>query len=651
MRILLIEDNPGDARLIREVLRDDATMELVVATTLGEALRLCGTETFDAALVDLGLPDSSGLGTVMRLQEHAPHLAVVVFTGSDDDQLALDAAKVGAQDYLVKGRVGLDLLRRSLRYAIERKRIEMDLRESRQRYQQIVETAQEGIWAVDAQGVTTYANPRMAEMLGCQAQEMTGRSFLDFMDEDKRPIAQANLERRRSNITEEHEFEFLRRDGKHIQTLVSTSPIKNDAGAFAGALAVVMDLTERKNIEQQLLQVQKLESVGRLAGGIAHDFNNILSVIMGYSEIALLRMGEDSPARASLEGVNSAVQRAAALTGQLLIFSRKQVAQPRVVNLNEVIRGFQKMLERLIGEDIRIETRLPERLWSTRVDPHQMEQVLMNLAVNARDAMPKGGALLFETLNLNAADAGCEPHRLSPCDYVLLKVADSGCGVPAEAKAHIFDPFFTTKGVGKGTGLGLSVVYGVIKQARGTIRFESAEGAGTSFWIYLPRESAEPKALCPAELDVRTIRGTETIVLVDDEASICEIVRMTLEEHGYQVFATTDPAQALNWVTNTPTVDVLVTDVVMPDMSGTELAQRAIALRPQMRVLLMSGYAAEESGVSVLEKANPAWGRIEKPFGPQALTAAIRGLLDGTAGAKTGSAAEGLRCGQREGSL
>jgi CheY-like chemotaxis protein len=255
----------------------------------------------------------------------------------------------------------------------------------------------------------------------------------------------------------------------------------------------------------------------------------------------------------------------------------------------------------------------------------------MNLSVNARDAMPKGGTLLFETHNLGAAEAVRAPHSLPSGDYVMLKVVDTGCGMSESVKAHVFDPFFTTKVAGKGTGLGLSVVYGVIKQARGSIRFESSEGVGTSFWIYLPRESAVPQAVQAAEPDARALHGTEAILLVDDEASICEIVRMTLEEHGYRVFATTDPAQALNWLAGGSGVDVLVTDVVMPDMSGVELAQRVIAQRPRTRVLLMSGYAADANGGSLLEKANPAWARIQKPFGPQALTVAIRALLDGTA--------------------
>lgn len=423
------------------------------------------------------------------------------------------------------------------------------------------------------------------------------------------------------------EFDYLK---QYNQTLVRKLEAKMQQLEQSNR-ELEQGLTERKNMEQQLLQVQKLESVGRLAGGIAHDFNNILSVIMGYSEIALLRMEKDSPARASIEGVKSAVQRAAALTGQLLVFSRKQVSQAQVVVLNDVVRGFQKMLERLIGEDISIETHLSEGLWPVRVDPHQIEQVLMNLSVNARDAMPSGGTLLFESCNLGVADAVREPHLLSSGDYVMLKVGDTGCGIPEAAKVHIFDPFFTTKVVGKGTGLGLSVVYGVIKQAGGSIRFESSEGAGTSFFIYLPRELASPQTVHPEELDVRTLHGTESILLVDDEASICEIVRMTLEEHGYRVFATSDPAQALNWLSGASVVDALVTDVVMPDMSGIELAQRVVAQRPRTRVLLMSGYATDANGASIVEKAHPAWGRVEKPFNPQALTAAIRALLDGKA--------------------
>ena len=385
-----------------------------------------------------------------------------------------------------------------------------------------------------------------------------------------------------------------------------------------------------RSTERQLVQSQKLEAVGRLAGGISHDFNNLLTVILGYSDITLRQLSEEHPLRRNLEQIVTASERASALTRQLLAFSRKQVMQPKVFDVNTVVTDLEKMLRRMIGEDVELRVSLEPELGNIKADPVQLEQVIMNLAVNARDAMPKGGKLSIETANVYLDETYAKEHvSVAAGHYVMLAISDTGCGMNVETRQHIFEPFFTTKEPGKGTGLGLSMVYGIVKQSGGNIWVYSEEGRGTTFKIYFPRvtEDAEQYTRTPVTLDVP--RGSETILLVEDAEWVRTLARQILEGAGYRVLEASGPEEAIRLINtshNGTKIDLLLTDVVMPGMSGNEMSKRLLERRPELPVLFMSGYTDEaivqhgvlEAGINF----------IQKPFTPDALALKVREVLD-----------------------
>jgi CheY-like chemotaxis protein len=370
-----------------------------------------------------------------------------------------------------------------------------------------------------------------------------------------------------------------------------------------------------------------MEAVGRLAGGVAHDFNNMLTIISGYSGLLLEHPATIEPLRGYVDEIRNASGRAASLTRQLLAFSRQQVLAPRVLDLNAVVSNIQKMLKRLIGEDIDLVTALGEGLWHIMADPGQLEQVLLNLAVNARDAMPDGGVVTIETTNVKMDTAAAKAHfPLKPGPYVLLTFSDTGIGMDAEIQARIFEPFFTTKETGKGTGLGLATVYGIVKQSGGYIWVYSDVGKGTTFKIYLPRTDLELDDSDPGRTRVETQRGTETLLLVEDEDSVRELVRNVLRESGYRVLEASRGAEALELSELfAGRIDLLVTDVVMPGMSGRELARRLVSSRPQIKVLYISGYA--DNAVWYPGGLDAGGAFLQKPFSPEALARKVREAL------------------------
>jgi nitrogen-specific signal transduction histidine kinase/ActR/RegA family two-component response regulator len=400
---------------------------------------------------------------------------------------------------------------------------------------------------------------------------------------------------------------------------------------FAGRLAelvLVNDVTERKQLEEQLRQSQKMEAVGQLAGGVAHDFNNLLTAITGYSELTLRWLPEDSAMRHNVLEIKKAGERAASLTRQLLAFSRRQVLQPVVLDINSLVTDVSKMLRRLVGEDIEFITLLRPEAGRINADPGQIEQVLMNLVVNARDAMPRGGKLIIETANVELDEAYADRHvAVNPGSYVMLAVSDTGTGMDEETRARIFEPFFTTKEEGKGTGLGLSTVYGIVKQSGGNVWVYSEVGRGTTFKIYLPRVAEDTQEQVPAVEREELLRGTETILLTEDEGLVRRLVREALETYGYTVLETTSGGEAISACEGYDgPIHLLVTDVIMPGMDGRELANELTRLRPEMRVLFMSGYT-DDAIVhhGVLDADMPF---LQKPFSPDDLARKVREVLD-----------------------
>jgi two-component system, cell cycle sensor histidine kinase and response regulator CckA len=507
----------------------------------------------------------------------------------------------------------------------ERKTMEDKLR----RLAAIVESSDDAIISKTLDGTIQSWNGGAERMYGYSAAEAIGKPISMLCPPGLLDQIPALLEKvRRGQIVEYLESVRARKDGKQVQIALTVSPIRDGTGRIVGASAIGRDITESKQMEEMFRQAQKMEAVGRLAGGVAHDFNNLLSVIIGYSEMLLERTDTDGRERQQCEEIKRAGDRAASLTRQLLAFSRQQVLEPRVLNLNTSVVEIEKMLRRLIGEDIELRTSLDPTLGSMKADPGQIEQVIMNLAVNARDAMPEGGKLVIETSNAELDDEYALHHP--PCvagRYVLLAVTDSGVGMSQETKAHIFEPFFTTKEVGKGTGLGLSTVFGVVKQSGGYIWVSSEPGQGSVFKIYLPRVDESERQIQPTQLAPELLRGTETVLLVEDEQSVRALTRNMLEQSGYTVLEADSGARAMEIAQqHHDPIHLLLSDVVMPGMNGPTLVRKILPLHPEAKELYVSGYSGKFGTQTGLIPAGATL--LQKPFSRTALLLKLRNLLD-----------------------
>ena len=509
IRLLLVEDNPADARFLQAMLGGsvDPRFELVHVEQLGAAQRQVELQSYHAVLLDLSLPDAQGLQGVTVLHEQMPTLPIVVLTGSDDEALAVDAVRQGAQDYLVKGKIDSTLLTRTVRYAIE-----------------------------------------------------------------------------------------------------------------------------RNQLEGQLRHAQKMETIGRLAGGLAHDFNNLLTVAITHTDLMRSRLHAGDPLLEHVNEMEHAAEQAISLTRQLLAFSRQQVLTPRVLDLNHVVSRMVSMMRRLIGTDIELSNVLQMGLGLVQVDPGQIKQVILNLILNARDAMPQGGKLTIETKDFTVGRAGLRAAgaTIPAGDYVLLAVGDTGSGMDAATQLHLFEPFFTTKPVGQGTGLGLATVYGIVQQSGGFIQVESAAGEGSTFRILLPRAHQTVAEVDHSEPVAAAGRGFETILLVEDYPSLRAAFRSVLRSKGYQVLEASDGVEALDIASQLDgPLHLLVTDIVMPKLNGRELAAQLLVLRPGLRVLFMSGYPKGGIGYPGISDAEISF--LEKPFNAETLARKVREVLNQTA--------------------
>jgi two-component system, cell cycle sensor histidine kinase and response regulator CckA len=507
-----------------------------------------------------------------------------------------------------------------------------NLRHSELNFRSLVTNAPYGVCRCDASGKILDVNPAFVELLGhASADELIGEHIFGLYAENDRWFDLADF-LRSSAPFKGLTAEWKRKDG--VTTVVRVSGRSVSNGREGGVVFELFaeDVTERRALEQQLRQAQKMEAVGRLAGGIAHDFNNLLMVISGYSEFLLERLGDEPRLRGPAQEIASAAERASSLTRQLLAFSRKQMLAPRVVNLNDVATENLKMLTRMIGEDIDLVLVPATGLWPVRADAGQIEQVIMNLAVNARDAMPSGGKLTIETSNVALDEEYARFHApLRPGDYVMVAISDTGAGMDTETQSHIFEPFFTTKGT-KGTGLGLSTVYGIIKQSGGYIWVYSEVGKGTTFKIYLPRVASTGEAVVQVATPVEQQRvepGTETILLVEDETNLRYLARQYLEKQGYKVIEAADGAVAMQIaVAHEKVIHLLLTDVIMPGMNGRELAQRISEIRPNVKILYMSGYTENVIGHNGMLDAGVRL--LQKPFNLRDLRSKVREVLDAT---------------------
>ena len=520
---------------------------------------------------------------------------------------------------------GRPLVRGSVLDISERTRARDHLR----RLQAAIECASSGLALADRAGRLTYVNPAFLALWGhTRAEDVLGQSVLGFW---RSPDEAAAVVAALGHGTWSGELTAQRLDGSERTVAVVASVFTDASGAPAGMLGSFTDVTEARALAAQLVQSQKLESLGRLAGGIAHDFNNLLTVIKGYLTVAVAGLDPGDPVADDLHEVDRAADSAAALTRQLLAVSRRQVIAPVTLDLNAVVRRVHGMLERILGEDVALVLATAADLAPVRFDPGQAEQLLLNLAANARDAMPDGGQLTIATANVrfDADDARTRPG-VEPGAYVRLTVADTGAGMRPEVREHAFEPFFTTKDIGKGSGLGLAMVHGAVAQNGGRIELDSAPGHGTAFQIYLPVAAAAPPPAPDARRTTGLPRGHETVLLVEDDADVRGLARRLIEPLGYRVYDHESGAAALAWLAATDApVDLLLTDVIMPAMNGRELAERVAALRPTIRVLFVSGYTADLiAHHGVLE---PGVEFLAKPYTREALATRLRDLLDGPA--------------------
>ena len=518
LRILLVEDSPADAKLVAHALR--ALGQPIAVERVDTREQMVGSldrQTWDVVISDWSMPQFGALAALSVLRERSEDVPFIIVSGTIGEETAVEAMRAGAQDFVLKDKLG------RLPLAVQR-----------------------------------------------ELQERTARR-------------------------------------------------EAEAGRARAEKAL-------RQSEEQLRQAQKMEAVGRLAGGVAHDFNNLLSVILTYVEIAVGSLDGDDPLREDLVEVHKAASKAAALTRQLLLFSRQQPVETVVLDLNEVLRGLDKMIRRIVGEDVDMALLPPHASGRVKADPSYIEQVIMNLVVNARDAMPTGGKLTIETENVVVDDELAAQMNMTPGRYVMMAVSDTGSGMTHEVQARIFEPFFTTKGQGKGTGLGLSTVFGIVQKSGGNIWVHSEPGVGTTFKIYLPRVDAavdEPRA---APLPV-ALQGTETILLVEDDDQVRSVAVNILTRFGYHVLSAHLPDAAMQLCANHPgMIDLLLTDVVMPQMSGPELVRRLISLRPNMKVICMSGYTDDSVVRHGVAEAGLAY--LQKPITPRLLATKVRAVLD-----------------------
>jgi signal transduction histidine kinase/DNA-binding response OmpR family regulator len=695
---LIIEDNAGDVRLIRDMLAE-FQFKLECESRLSDGLSRIKRGDIQVVLLDLGLPDSQGVNTSRKLSAETPLVPIVVLTGLDDEQLAMEAVQAGAQDYLVKGQVSGNDLVRALRYAIERKRLERALRdeaesarESEKRFLDLANSITDSFFALDHHLKFTFWNKAMEGLTGIPAGEALEKSLYEVFPQAEGSAGEALLletlkTAKAGAITESVDALFGPVTKSATGTIRPLSPLPTGFAApsderagsdgsdgaggaeqservesasgrlsLGGAAAVrwddiprilevvtypsgsglavlSRDVTEReraakalRETEQQLWEAQKMEAVGRLAGGIAHDFNNMLAAIIAYCELAL-RGVEESPVRDDLEDIQKVAERAATLTRQLLAFSRRQILDPVVTNLNAIVSQMEQMLRRLIREDIELVNVLQANLANVKADRGQIEQVIMNLVVNARDAMANGGKLTIETRNVFLDDAAlAHQPGVTPGAYVMMAVSDTGCGIDEETLLRIYEPFFTTKEVGKGTGLGLPTVYGIVKQSGGFIHVDSEVGQGTRFKIYLPQISEAVEDAPISREPAQSLVGHETILVAEDEDTLRKLVARILESRGYRVLQARDGKHALEICEKYPgEIDVLICDVIMPQMDGRQLVQRAIPLKPKMKVIYTSGYTED----AIVHRGILDTGIffIKKPFNSDTLLEKVRSVI------------------------
>ncbi|MEU4621886.1 response regulator [Actinoplanes sp. NPDC023801] len=642
IRLLLIEDSEDDAVLVVNRLRRsglDIEYERVeTADAMAEALR---HRPPDVVISDNGLPRFDAGAALRLLRETGLDVPFIVVSGQIGEESATALMRAGAQDFVLKDkltRLG-PAVQRELREAHdrqERRRAQAALHDSEERFRLVAENLHDVLFRFvpGPSPALEYISPAIATLTGLSPEQLYERPELlfDIMDP-----AEGELMRRSWQVPLDSPLtlSWSRPDGTRVVAEQRLAEVR-DAGTLIAVEGILRDITEqieaaeqRRELERKLHQVERLDSLGQLAGGVAHDFNNILGVIGGYTNFVLEELGPDHPCRTDLENIDHAARRAAALTRQLLIFSRLQPSNPELVDLNAVVGEIERLLRRTIGEDIDFGTDLRPELPLVTIDPSRLEQIIMNLVVNARAAMPEGGHLILRTAATDQVPAAALGAQPSPGRHVTLTVADTGCGMDEEVQRRAFEPFFTTRSTGQGTGLGLATVYGAVQEASGAITVDSAPGAGTRITVYLPAADAPAPAAAPGEARRTASPGHgERILVVEDDDDIRAITRRLLTRGGYQVSDAPTREQALEMLhEKSPPFDLLLSDVIMPGMPVLKFIQTAVAIRPSISIVFMSGYTADSD--RQLPEGVPI---IDKPFNADTLLRQIKATLQGRTG-------------------
>jgi len=636
LRALIIEDAESDAELVAlELRRSGGDVEIRVVDSI-PALRSALAEPWDVVLSDWSLPGFTALEVLPVVRELASETPVIIVSGTISEELAVATMRAGAHDFVFKDRLSrLPLaVEREIRDAKLRaagRRAELEVRASAERYRQLFESSPLPMWVYDIETLRILTvNEAAIRRYGYTRDEFLRLSLADLRPPDDHAKLRADVAKR-----SDHPAIWRHRTKRGDELAVEITAHDLAFEGRPARLVLANDVTERQRLEEQLRQSQKMEAIGRLAGGVAHDFNNILCVIMSYSE-TLLDTLEPGEMRDDIEQIRNAGTRGAALTRQLLMFNRQQLLDPRVLDLNEVLTDLSKMTQRLLREDIELTLIADPALGQVRADQGSLEQLVVNLVVNARDAMPTGGKLTLETSNVTLDPAYAHDHLgVTPGRYVMIRVTDTGIGMDAATQARIFEPFFTTKERGRGTGLGLSTVFGIVQQNHGHIWVESRPGGGATFRIYLPRIDA---ATTPIRQRRRppTLYGNETILLVEDDDQVRAVALAILKKFGYVVIAARDGDEAQRTCEAHPhRIHLLLTDVVMPGITGPELARRLQRIRPDMKVLCMSGYTDEVDPGDAALDAEIEY--LQKPFTMEALSMRVRRVIDGERGAEPGA--------------
>jgi len=632
LNVLLVDDDEDDFIITQDMLNElpTARYQLHWIDSFSAAQQAIANNHFDVYLVDYRLGAHTGLELLPVVQKYAGSAPFILLTGQGDVTIDVQAMTAGATDYLQKDDLNPMLLDRSIRYALAQKKVEANLRESEKRYRDFFEDDLTGDFIATLDGKIVACNSAFLNIFGfsgiekaigfdmhllCPHEEHTWETLVETVKTEKKVIYM--------------EAELRRLDTRTVYVIQNLIGIFDDDGALSGIKGYVFDNTERKLLEHQLLQAQKMEAIGRLAGGVAHDFNNHLTAILSYAGLAQDSLTPDSPVQKDLDGIQQAARNAAKLTRQLLAFARKQRIKPQIVNLADAVAELEKMLGRLIGENIELRTLHDSDVGLVKIDPSHIEQILLNLVVNARDALPNGGRIVIQTQNVSLDKHFSLFHpEIAPGEYVQISISDNGIGISPENQKHLFEPFFTTKEVGKGTGLGLATVFGIVQQNNGHILVYSEEGIGTTFKLFFPRVDQPAKMSVLSVDDADFPRGTETILVVEDDEIVRDLISRVLAELGYTILSASNGRHAMEVMRSngTPHVDLVIADAVMPIADGSQLFAELQQHDPALRVLFMSGYADDtDTVVKILKTGMPF---IEKPFSPLLLAKKVRNILD-----------------------